>query len=384
MTRQRLYVVYGKGNDAVGLVGSITAPISEAGGNIVDLRQDVLHGLFTILLVVDLAETGMRIDDFTDMVARIGEETGLELAVDKYNPTPRDPDKENILIILVGYDRPGIISAVSKTLGRYKANIEFAESIGREGVFLTELLTDISRSSIPLENLQSTVSKAMADMDIQAVFQAKDVFNKKKRVVLFDIRGSFISPELRDEIFEQTRLSPSDLAREYSPSHIPSSLQKAAERLEGTPCEVLQSVINGIQPTSGTIELLQTLRTMGYKIALASTGFAPLADSLKTRLGIDYAHGYPLPVDDDSKCVGGETGPRDLVERDVEQLVGEIAAAEEIDSADVAVISDQGMPETPGVRLEFNLGQILDYYNKKIISRDALLGLMGSFGIPRV
>ncbi|MHB8864317.1 MAG: hypothetical protein ACYC6N_18075 [Pirellulaceae bacterium] len=40
------------------------------------------------------------------------------------------------------------------------------------------------------------------------------------------------------------------------------------------------------------------------------------------------------------------------------------------------------MTETPGIRLELNLGQILDYYNKKIISRDALLGLMGSFGIP--
>lgn len=382
MTRQRLYVVYGKGCDAVGLVGSITTPVSEAGGNVVDLRQDVLHGLFTILLVVDLAETTMRIDDFTDMVKQIGEETGLELTVDKYNPTPRDPDKENILLILMGYDRPGIISSVSKTLGRYKANIEFAQSIGREGVFLTELLTDVSRSSIPLENLQATVCKAMADMDIQAVFQSTDVFNKKKRVVLFDISGSFLGPEPRNEIFEQTGISAAELAGEFSPTRITDSLQKAANRLDGMPAEVLESIIEGIQPTSGTIELLQTLRTMGYRIGLASTGFAPLADSLKTRLGIDYAYGYPLPIDEDSRCVTGEMAPHQLAERDVEQLVSEIAAGEGIAPADVAIISDHGMVETPGVRLEFNLGQILDYYNKKIISRDALLGLMGSFGMP--
>jgi phosphoserine phosphatase len=123
---------------------------------------------------------------------------------------------------------------------------------------------------------------------------------------------------------------------------------------------------------------------MGYKIALASNGFAPFTEMLKDRLGIDYAYGYPLPIDDDSKCIVGEIPPQDLVGADLETLIGEITAAEGIDRADVAVISDEGLAETPGIRLELNLGQILDYYNKKIISRDALLGLMGSFGIPQL
>ncbi len=65
---------------------------------------------------------------------------------------------------------------------------------------------------------------------------------------------------------------------------------------------------------------------MGYKIALASNGFTPLTDTLKTRLGIDYAYGYPLPIDDDSKCVVGEIPPHDLAGRDLEQLIGEITA----------------------------------------------------------
>ena len=106
-------------------------------------------------------------------------------------------------------------------------------------------------------------------------------------------------------------------------------------------------------------------------------------DMLQSRLGIDYVYGYPLSIEDDSKCVVGEIPPHDLVDRDLESLIGEIVAAEGIGRADVAVISDAGMSETPGIRLELNLGQILDYYNKKIVSRDALLGLIGSFGIPR-
>ncbi len=382
MARQRLYVVNGKGSDAVGLVGSITAPISEAGGNIVDLRQDVLHGLFTILLVVDLSGTELRIEDLSEMVQRISEDTGLELSVDNYNPSPRDPDKRNILLILVGRDRPGIIASMSETLGRYQANIEFVQSIGREGVFLTELLTDISHCSIPLKNLQVAIRDTMADVGIQAVFQCEDVFNRKKRVILFDIGISFIAPRVCDEIVKQTGLAKAALANAYRGGRVPDLLERAASRLEGVPAEVIQNIVRGVKPSPGTIELLQTLKVMGYKIALATNSFAPLTDMLKTRLGIDYTYGYPLPIDDDSKCVVGEIPRHELAGRELETLIAEITAAEGIGRADVTVISDSGMDEAPGIRLELNLGQLLDYYNKKIISRDALLGLMGSFGIP--
>lgn len=54
--RSMLYIVYGIGPDSVGLIGGITSPIARVGGNIVDMRQDVLHGLFTIFLVVDLRQ----------------------------------------------------------------------------------------------------------------------------------------------------------------------------------------------------------------------------------------------------------------------------------------------------------------------------------------
>lgn len=383
MTRQRLYVVFGKGSDAVGLVGSITSPISQAGGNIVDLRQDVLHGLFTILLVVDLADTGMRMEDLSDIVAAIGEDTGLELSVEKYNPIPRDPEKKTVLTILVGKDRPGIIASMSEILGKHNVNIEFAQSIGREGVFLTELLIDISHSSLPLANLQAAVEKAMSDLDIQAVFQSDDVFNKKKRVILFQIGSSFIGSDLLEELSEHTGLTLAEVQREYRPECVTDSLQRAAARLEGLPAEVLLSVASGIQASPGTMELLQTLRVMGYRIALASNAFALFTDTLQTRLGIDYAYGYPLAIDDDSKCVLGEIPAHELAGRDLDQLVAEIAAAEGIQSSDVTVISDEGVTGTPGIRLQLNLGQLLDYVNKNIISREALFGLVGSLGIPR-
>ncbi|HQI82392.1 MAG TPA: ACT domain-containing protein, partial [Deltaproteobacteria bacterium] len=78
-----LYIVYGIGTDSVGLVGAITSPIARVRGNIVDLRQDVLHGLFTIYLVVDLGAATVTVKEFRAIVDRIAADTGLKLAIEK-------------------------------------------------------------------------------------------------------------------------------------------------------------------------------------------------------------------------------------------------------------------------------------------------------------
>jgi phosphoserine phosphatase len=283
----------------------------------------------------------------------------------------------------VGNDRPGIIASVAETLGKYRINIEFAQSIGRQGVFLTELLTDISHSTLPLENIKNTLRRTMAEVNIQTLFQTEDVFNKEKRMIVFDIGTSFIAPELRAEILEQTNLTAGDIASAYSLNHVTESLKKATALLEGFPAEVLHGIIERIQPTPGTLELLQTLRIMGYRIVLVTTGFDVFTEAVGAKLGIDHVFGYPLPIDDDSRTVVGEIPPAGFGERDLHKLIAGVASAEGIGADNVSIVSDEGHDRTPGIRLEFDLEQILEYHNDKILSRDALLGLLGSFGVPR-
>ena len=108
--REKRYVVYGAGSDAVGLVQQITRPIADAHANVVDMRQDVLHGLFTLFMLVDLADSALSAEQFRSLVAAISEETGLSLAVDTYQPVPRRSDRRSLLVILVGGDKPGVIA----------------------------------------------------------------------------------------------------------------------------------------------------------------------------------------------------------------------------------------------------------------------------------
>ncbi|HOM28835.1 MAG TPA: ACT domain-containing protein, partial [Deltaproteobacteria bacterium] len=84
-----LYVVYGIGADEVGLVGAITSPIASVRGNIVDMHQDVMHGLFTIYMLVDLSAATVSVKEFKSIVEQISAGTGLRLSVERYTPTAR-------------------------------------------------------------------------------------------------------------------------------------------------------------------------------------------------------------------------------------------------------------------------------------------------------
>ena len=213
---QKLYIIFGTGADSVGLVQKITTPISAVKGNIIDLRQDVLHGLFTVFMVVDLATASVSVEEVQTLVSTISDETGLDLSMERYQPVARSAEKRNMLMILLGRDRPGIIAAVADILATYNINIEFSDMIARERIFLMELMVDTRHCAIPLENLQEVLRGRMGPLGINTLFQSEDVFNKKKRVLLFDFEGSFMDGDTRAEILRQSGVTADSFQEIYA------------------------------------------------------------------------------------------------------------------------------------------------------------------------
>jgi len=381
---QKLYIVFGTGADSVGLVEKITTPIAAVNGNIIDLRQDVLHGLFTVFMVVDLAGSSVAMDGLQGLVETISDETSLDLSVDKYQPVARSAEKENMLMILLGRDKPGIIATVTQILKTYNINIEFSEVIARESIFLMELLVDIHHCAIPLENLQGKLRDKMGTLGISTMFQTEDVFNKNKRILLFDIQSSFIDGDTLLEILQLTGIPAGEFNAALGQGDAGSVLNKAAGYLEDLPLEVAANVTEAIQVTPGTVELLQTLKIMGYKIALMSRGFTCVSEILKSKLGIDYCFGVPLVENDDAMTVTGELEDSALQNLERGTIIADLASREGVLPDDITVISDD--PDSgespPGLRLHFDMKVLLDYYNQHILSRESLIGLLASFGIP--
>ncbi len=381
--REKLYVVYGAGSDAVGLVQQITRPIAEARGNVVDLRQDVLHGLFTLFMVVDLAESSLSPDEFGALISRLGEETGLSLCVDKYQPVPRRSDRRSLLIILVGKDKAGVIARTSALLAEYRVNIEFARTVARAGVFLMELHADITQAALPLANLQAALVEALRALDIRALFQAEDVFNKKKRAICFDIGGSFIARETFRQVLGQADIAAEELGALYAPERPRASVEAAAARLEGLPTEVAQRVAEAMTVTADSIELIETLKTMGYRVMVISTAFQFCTEALARKAALDACYGYRAAVNDDAQAFTGALSPHHDPQ-DRRRILAGFLQREGIAEEDVTVLSDDGATpgQTPGIRIDFDMKALLDYYNQHCIGRTQLIGLLGGFGVP--
>lgn len=378
MVRERLYIVHGRGPDSVGLIGQITSALAGEDGNIVDLRQDVLHGLFILYMVVDLAESALRIHAFTALIARLSEDTGLTLTVEKYNPIARNPEKQNMLIVLAGTDRSGIIASIAELLGTYSVNIEFANNISREGVFLMELLTDISQCSLPIDNVKNTVSSAMAQKGIRTLFQTEDVFNKKRRVILFDLAANFLDTTQRSELAKQLVCSVDDLI----PAAIDETITHIAQELEGCPRALYDLILSDLTVTSETVELMQSLKTMGYTVGLITSASTLFTEKLATILGIKYAFGIPYPVDEDTQNF---TGARDSTFSGINRsmITADIIRREHIDREDITVI-DRGNASAAGIHPIINMATVLDLFNKRSLSRSQLVAILFSFGVGAV
>lgn len=386
MAHHKLYMVHGMGNDSIGLVERIAAPIAAVNGNIVDLRQDVMHGMFTIYLVVDLGGATLKLAEFTKLVEKISDDTGLTLFVDKYLPVPRQPKKSNILMVLLGHDRPGIIAAITDGLKRYTTNIEFSQMVGREGVFLMELLVDVSRCTVPVDNLKSALRESMMKLNISTMFQVRDVFNKKKRIIVFDYSRSMMRRADMEEIMRQCGISRAEMAAAYPAGDPNAAVRKAATLLDGLPEDLAVSVVKSAEVSQQTMELMQTLKTMGYRIVLSTSAFTIFADHLKELLDISYAFGCPLEVNDDRKVLTADIGEAYFTPGYRESQIRGVMEGESVDAEDVTRITDEGGGsfETPGIGVSVGMKAILDCFNQHIISKENVMGLLGFFGPPEI
>lgn len=69
-----------------------------------------------------------------------------------------------------------------------------------------------------------------------------------------------------------------------------ASLKARVSLLKGVPADVFDKLKSVITISPGARELCRALKALGYKMAVLSGGFQPLAEWLAGELGIDFAH----------------------------------------------------------------------------------------------
>ena len=149
--------------------------------------------------------------------------------------------------------------------------------------------------------------------------------------------------------------------------------------LEGLPLATYTAIIDSINATTDTMELVQTLKTMGYSIGLISSASNLLVEQLAKKIGIDHYYGVPYEIDDDSQCFTGSISC-DYSGINRQSIINRIVAQHTIEPDDITILSTGNNKTLQGIHPIFNLSIILELFNKHTLSEKELTGILASFG----
>lgn len=65
------------GKDKKGIIAQVSGKIAQLDGNILDITQTILQGNFTMIMIVDLAESPVSFGKFKEEMELLGKEMGM-------------------------------------------------------------------------------------------------------------------------------------------------------------------------------------------------------------------------------------------------------------------------------------------------------------------
>ncbi|KAI9655711.1 MAG: hypothetical protein M1821_005146 [Bathelium mastoideum] len=183
---------------------------------------------------------------------------------------------------------------------------------------------DGEREAVDLVRKSEKIKAYLLDHQVQAVFLPLSTHKALKSVqqhsetsglACFDMDSTLIEQEVIDLLARS--LGPavekevSDITAQAMRGEIDFqvSLTERCKLLRGVPVSIWKDLERQITITPGAVHLIETLKRNGWRTAVLSGGFAPLASWLKSRLGLDHAFANNLLVSDDGSSLTGELDP---------------------------------------------------------------------------
>ncbi|MEJ2585986.1 MAG: HAD-IB family phosphatase [Deltaproteobacteria bacterium] len=374
------------GLDEPGLMSAITKKILDLGGNIIDVEENARRGLFSISLVIDFSSAELGEATIMDGLRDIERDTDLRVMLHAH-PEEGLADsgkKENHLVTVLGLDRPGIIARISEFFHQHRINIETCKMVARGEFFSMEMIID-TRSMIDFgkasrqdaqREMKTALKSICHDMDQGVVIQSEHIYNRMKKLVVFDVETTLLH-DLPLKAFVD-----GISGKETDP---PSNLVAHVARLEGIPVAELDRFSKSLQLNPGASELIRILKSMGFKIALLSSGLDCFMRGILQEAGVDYAFSNTLEVDDAGNMTGRLLEPV-ITDETKEDILEFIRDSEGISTDQIVAVGD-GSERTPFMK---HAGLSIAFRPKKediatdgVLTGDHILHLLYCLGIPK-
>jgi phosphoserine phosphatase len=372
------------GPDRRGIIYGISNVLAENNINIVDIEQNVIHGLFVMFIVADISKSRISLKELEKRLKEVGKNLGVEVHVSKFEK-PKSKEKNLYVITVLGKDRVGIVRDISKILLDYGVNIEKTSLTARDQLISIEFLIDIGNANP--DEIKKRLKEDVEKFNLDIVIQPYESFEREKRLIVFDMDSTLVDTEIIDEIAKYAGVEKEvkEITEKAMKGEIDfkTALTERVKLLKGLPVEVLEKIYENIELTEGAKELIQALKRAGYKIALVSGGFTYFTEKLKRELGLDYAFGNELEIKD-GKLTGRLKG-RIIDAEEKARIIEEIAKKEGISKENIVAVGDGAndriMIENAGLGIAFNAKKVLKDVADGTISKENLIGLASVLGL---
>jgi glycine cleavage system transcriptional repressor len=162
--------------DRIGIVYQVSSAICELGGDIADLRQSVLRGHFTMILLasfpvtVTQREIQRRLDALN--VAGVPPLLVSVLPADDVPDSEAEADLENAYVLTAsGKDRIGFVATVSAFCARNGINILDLSTAVADGAYTMILLVDLAQCPDDVGALRHKLERFQQETGLQVVLQ---------------------------------------------------------------------------------------------------------------------------------------------------------------------------------------------------------------------
>ena len=387
------------GLDSPGLVSTITNTIFQMKGNILDVEENCRKGLFSIFLIVDFSASPRNMEEITGDLNNISVETGLKVVVGVYDESEISylTEKESHVVTILGEDKPGIIAEVSTFFHRHHVNIESCRMIARGKFFSMEMGIDTSQMHIArdlsreeaIDSIKGKLKALCKKLNQSVVIQSEDIYQKGKKLIVFDVESTLIQEGSLKEFLEKVEgkagVVKGETEFKAGRDDKMQTLIENARAFKGMPIQDFEKFGSILELNPGALELIGILKSMGFKIALLTSGFNFFVKRIFEAAGVDYAFSNALKSDEKGIITGELEEP--IITSDTKQeILDFIMNVEKIRPDQVIAVGDGSIGshfiENVGLSIAFK-PQEKSIKTDGVLSSDHLWNMLYCLGIPK-